>query len=91
MKTWYFAVTWVLLSIVHSVIYIEPPKTHILVTFPAGISKFKVNKENTRKRCNICSELIINFDLAEYSGVSIVDFKQVNADWETVHCTKGFH
>ena len=47
---------------------------------------FKVSKRNTRKRCEICSELTIktperrNWRL---SGVFIVDFEQVNVSWVT--------
>ena len=73
---------------------------------PEGICKRKVNNGNTRRVWEICSELIIktpkrchwrrsgafiiNFTFTECSGVSIVDFKQVNAEWEKVHCAGGF-
>ena len=45
-------------------------------TNPAGNHMFKVNNRNTRTRCEICSKLTC-------SGVSIVNFKQVCAGWET--------
>ena len=37
---------------------------------PVGNYMFKVNNRNARTRCEICS------------SVSIVNFEQVNADWE---------
>ena len=46
---------------------------------PVGIYMFKVNNRNTRKRCEICSKLTIK---TPFSSVSIVNFEQVNADWD---------
>ena len=54
----------------------------------------KVNNRNNRKRCGICSKLtiktpdivlvflVLNFNIFHISNVSIVDFEQVNVDWE---------
>ena len=47
---------------------------------------FKVSNKNTRTRCEICSKLLINTPEQRHwrwrrSGVFIVNFKQVNADW----------
>ena len=39
---------------------------------------FKVNNRNTRLRCEISSELTIN----KVKVDNIVNFEQVNADWE---------
>ena len=66
-----------------------------LASHPAGIYMFKVNYRNTRKRCEICSQLtiktperrhqrrsgvfIVNFKHRPFSFVSIVNFEQVNA------------
>ena len=44
---------------------------------PAGIYCIKVNKENARSKCEICSKLTMK---TPESGVSIVDMEQVNAD-----------
>ena len=41
----------------------------------ANIYLFKVNNKNTRKRCEICSKLIIKTAERRRSGVFIVDFK----------------
>ena len=43
---------------------------------PANIYLLKVNNRNTRKRCEICSKF------TPFSGVSIVDFEQVNVCWD---------
>ena len=47
---------------------------------------FKVNNRNTRTRCEICSKLTIKRPERRYctpsSNVFIVNFEQVNADWE---------
>ena len=40
---------------------------------PAGSTMFKVNNRNDRTRCEICSKSF---------GVFIVNFEQVNANWE---------
>ena len=45
---------------------------------------FKVNNKNSRTRCEICSELIIKTPERRKwrrSGVLIVTFEQVIADW----------
>ena len=63
---------------------------------PADNNMFKVNKRNTRTRCEICSKLtikipeqrqcrgsgifIVNFEHISHL-VSIVNFEQVNAGW----------
>ena len=61
---------------------------------------FKVNNRNTRKSCEICSKLTIKTPERRRSGVfmltlniihtffsvSIVDFKQVNVNWD--NCLK---
>ena len=58
--------------------------------FPAGIYLLKVNKRNTRTRCEKCSKLTVKFwclycYLWTYfkpcSSVSIVNFEQVNVVW----------
>ena len=45
---------------------------------PAGNYLFNVNNRNTRKRCQICS------NLAPFSSVSIVNFEQVNVNQSSV-------
>ena len=45
---------------------------------PVGIYMFKVDNRNTRTRCEMCSKLTIK---TPCSSVSVVNFKQVNADW----------
>ena len=61
-----------------------------------SIYLFKVSNGNARAACKICSKLtnerhhsgvfIVNFEkishICDWSAVSIVDFKQVNASWE---------
>ena len=42
---------------------------------------FKVNNKNTRIRCETCSKLTIK---TPCSTVSIVNFEQVNTDWELI-------
>ena len=54
---------------------------------PAGNCMFKVNKRNTKTRCEICSKLTIKTPERHYS-VSIVNFEQVNADWMSMFCWK---
>ena len=62
----------------------EPPECNN----PASILS-KVNNRNTRAMCEICSKLTLTrfcllwLDFAHCSGVSIVDFDQVNAGWES--------
>ena len=52
---------------------------------PAGIYLFKVNNRNTRTMCGIYSKLTIKTtDFAHCSGVSIVDFEQVNANTKII-------
>ena len=65
---------------------------------PAGIYLLKVNKRNTRTRCEICSKLTINnrppgvvlvylLTLTYFtpcSSVSFVNFQQVNAGWDII-------
>ena len=64
---------------------------------PANTYLFKVNNKNTRKRCKICSKLIIKtqerrqwhrsgvfivtFEHISLFSVSIFDFEQVNITW----------
>ena len=45
---------------------------------PAGNYMLKVNNKNTRARCEMFSKLTIK----TCSGVSIVNFEQVNAGWD---------
>ena len=65
---------------------------------PAVIYLLKVNKRNTKTRCEICSKLTIktperrqwrrsgvftvNLYFTPCSSVSIVNFEHVNAGWE---------
>ena len=47
---------------------------------------FKINNRNTRTRCEICSKLSIKTPERSHwrrSGVSIVNFEQLNAGWLT--------
>ena len=46
---------------------------------PVGIYLLKVNNRNTKTRCEICSKLAIK---APCSSVSIVNFEDVNTDWD---------
>ena len=58
------------------------PKTKISV----GIHLLKVNNRNTRTTCEICSKLTIKTSERRQwhrSGVDIVNFEYVNADWVT--------
>ena len=68
----------------------------IVKYYPAEIYLLKLNNRNTRTRCEICSKLtiktperrhwgrsgvlIVNFEYISHL-VSIVNFKQANADW----------
>ena len=48
---------------------------------PAIINLFKVNNRNTRKRCEICSKLIIKTPERRqwrFSGVFIVNFEYIS-------------
>ena len=52
---------------------------------PVGIYMLKVNNGNTRTRCEICSKLTIKTPERRHwrrFGVFIVNFEQVNVDWE---------
>ena len=50
-------------------------------TIPVGIYLFKVNNRNTKTRYDVCSKLTIK-TLERRHSVSIVNFEQVNADWD---------
>ena len=53
--------------------------------YPADNYMSKVNNRNTRTRCEICSTLTLKIPERRQwrrSGVSIVNFEQVNAEWE---------
>ena len=53
-------------------------------TYPVSIYMFKVNNRKTRTRYEICSKLTIKTpEQCQWhcSGVSIVNFEQVNARW----------
>ena len=54
---------------------------------------FKVNKRNTRTRCKIWSKLTIKTPERPYftpcCSIFIVNFEQVNADWEDVNGFKS--
>ena len=66
--------------------------------YSTNIYLFKVNNNNARKRCKICSKLtmktperrhwrrsgvfIVNFEHISYFSFFIVDFQQVNANWK---------
>ena len=53
---------------------------------PVRIYLFKVNKGNTRKMCEICSELMIKIPERRHcSSVFIFDIEHVNAAWVAVH------
>ena len=58
------------------------------IFFPAGIYLLKVNKRNTRTRCETCSKLTIRISerrqtsyFTLYSSVSTVNFEHVIDDW----------
>ena len=56
-------------------------KCIIANNFPANIYLFKVNNRNNRKRCDICSTLIIKAPERRYwlcSGVFIVSFEHIS-------------
>ena len=53
-------------------------------SYPANMHLLNVNKRNTKKRCKICSKLIITTRKRRHwcrSSVSIIDFEQVNVCW----------
>ena len=54
---------------------------------------FKVNNRNTRTRCEIWSKLTIKTPERRYFtpcvSIFIVNFEQVNADWEDVNVFKS--
>ena len=45
---------------------------------------FKVNNRNTRTRCEL-TKLTIKTYFTPCSSVTIVNFEQVNADWDEAH------
>ena len=49
---------------------------------PGNIYLFKVNNSNSRKRCEICSELTIK---TPFSSVAVVDSEHVNVSSEGVY------
>ena len=54
---------------------------------PVGIYFLKVNNGNTRTRCEMCSKLTINtpeWRQWHLSGVFIVNFEHVNANWVAI-------
>ena len=54
---------------------------------PVGMYLLKVNNKNTRARCKICSKLTIKTPERRHtscSSVSIVNFEQVFAGWESL-------
>ena len=58
-------------------------------TSPANIYLFKVTNKNFRKRCEICSKLLLKAlerrlwtNFTPFSSVCIIDFEQVNVSWE---------
>ena len=59
-------------------------------TFPSGIYLLKVNKRNTRTKCEICSKLTIKIPERRHwrlcSSVSFVNSEQVNAGWVNFYC-----
>ena len=51
---------------------------------PVGVYLLKVNNRSTRTRCEICSKLTLKTPERRQwrgSGVFIVNFEHVNADW----------
>ena len=49
----------------------------------AGIYFFKVINGNTNIVCEVCPKTHkVNFEHTSHSGVSVVDFEQVNTDWD---------
>ena len=50
-------------------------------TIPARIYLLTVINRNNRTRCEICSKLTIKTPERRH-GISIVNFEQVNADWD---------
>ena len=80
-------------------------ESFIHLTFPANIYLSEVNIRNTRKRCKICSKLIIKTRpmasfwclycylwtyFTPFSSVSIVGFEQVNICWAMIYKTSGW-
>ena len=51
---------------------------------PDGICLLKVSKRNTRARCETCSKLTKKTPEKKTSGVFIVNFEHVNADWHNM-------
>ena len=55
---------------------VKPIKKYKLtISFPVNNYLFKVNNRNSRKRCQICSKLIIRTYFAPFPSISFVDFK----------------
>ena len=57
-----------------------------LIALPIGIHLLKVNNRNSATSCEICMFKVNDKDtrptsIAHCTGVSNVDFEQVNADW----------
>ena len=62
---------------------LEPCKTTMMGFFcdnsyTAGIYHLKINKINTRTRCEICSKLTINIPIKNKHGVFIVNFEHIS-------------
>ena len=60
---------------------VETDKSLILKCYPAGIYLLKVNKRNTRTRCEICSALTIKTSErlhSRSSGLFIVNFEHIS-------------
>ena len=82
----YWSQSWHLFS--HSIMVLKTMKLLVILlqVNPAGNYMFKVNNRNTRKRCEICLKLTIKTPerrFTPFSTVSIVNFEQVNAGWES--------
>ena len=77
------------------------PLTNLNI-IPANIYLFKFSNINTRKRCELCSKLIIKTPerrhgivlvflyltlniIHTFLSVFIVDFKQVNVNWDRIN------
>ena len=67
---------------------------------PTGIYLFKVNSENTRTMCKICSELMIKTSEQRYYyryGVFVDDFEQclyaleMNHKFQEIAYTQSYH
>ena len=79
-------------TVMSYLIYFESIQSDMTKYYPAGIYLPKVNKRNSRTRCEICSKLTIKIPERRHcrSSVSIVNFEHVIGDWErlnTILCT----